>query len=527
MTQPPRATTGVIGAGPAGLLFCLAARVRYLHAGGDPDDWALILFDKRAEYRRTHRLRIDPAPYRRLGDELAHSRYERFMAFLEDEDFKPTVNRLEGALLGLVRELGIEREALTIGTAPGTVDLAGLRRKLEDEGRLASSRELRIVAADSVHSATRSMVASDATRVRHTHQTVARLAIRGPGLPDRLARVEQFKLAKLLGSVLDYRRNANGFAEVDLFLPRKEHAAVAEIGAVPAAPIALDDATLGGLQAPLLAALVGRLTMGFGAGPCTVDLVSTFALEHTYQTQLTYPVAEARATVSLVGDAAISLPYFRGMASLADHVRILSAIEANHARGDEPAADAAAYDREAAPVRERELTIVAKRDRALRIAREFVAASAAVPFPIQSRFLSIRPEEPAPGAMTPGVVVNGLIAGVAGLIVIVAVLLGTFVEPPLGWIWLLALPVEGAGGFAYEAAKTLEDSPNRWLDNVWRIQLALLLLGGLPLTLVSSSQLGRPGQLYAAVAWFVLGLGFVAGMYLFRAAWPADEAAVE
>ncbi len=58
---------------------------------------------------------------------------------------------------------------------------------------------------------------------------------------------------------------------------------------------------------------------------------------------------------------------------------------------------------------------------------------------------------------------------------------------------------------------------------MWRIQLALLLVGGLPLTLVSSSQLDRPAQLYAAVAWFMLGLAFVGGMYLFRTAWPSEE----
>lgn len=520
VTHPPSATTAVIGAGPAGLLFTLAARIRYLRAGAEPSQWALVLFDKRADYRRTHRLRIDPAPYLRLGDELEHPLYARFIAFLEAEQFTPAVNRLEEALLESVSELGIEREMLTIGAEPGTLGLVDVRRKLELEGRLAPDSELRLVAADSVHSATRGLVASDAERIRHTHQTVARLVVRGPGLPERMPRLEQYKLAKLLGSVLDYRLNANGFGEVDLFLQREEHAAVADLGALPAAPIALSEEVLDRLDAPLFVGLTRQLVRGLGSGPCTIELFSTFALEHAYQRCLTYPVPEANATVSLVGDAAISLPYFRGMAGLAAHVRILSDIEARHAAGERP--DPGAYDAQAARIRERELAVVARRDRSLRIAREFVALSAAVPFPIQNRLLSIRPADSDPGGMSPGVAFNAIAALAAGLIVMAAVLLGTFVDPPLGWVWLLAVPVQAAGGFAFEAARTLEPSPNRWLQNVWRIQLALLLVLGLPLTLLSSWELGRPAQLYAVVAWFALGVVFAAGMYVFRAVWPDD-----
>lgn len=83
--------------------------------------------------------------------------------------------------------------------------------------------------------------------------------------------------------------------------------------------------------------------------------------------------------------------------------------------------------------------------------------------------------------------------------------------------------MEAAGGFAYEKGRTLEPLPNRWLGNVWRLQLTVLLAAGLPLTLVASSRLNRPAQLYAVGAWFILGLAFVAGMDIFRAGWPSEE----
>lgn len=240
----------------------MAAHIRYLHGSGDPDEWSLLLFDKRSEYQRTHRLRIDPAPYRRLVEELDDPLADEFISFLEHEEYRPAVNRLEAKLLDLVNRLGIVREIQAIGRDGSACDLVGLRAKLEHDGRLSPNAGLRVVAADSVHSATRQLVAGDEDRIRHTHQTVARLMIHGADLPDRLPRLDYYKLAKLLGSVLDYRRNDNGYAEVDLFLQRKEHDAVAALNAAPAAPFTLDAEVLDRLDAPLFVSLVRQLAAG-------------------------------------------------------------------------------------------------------------------------------------------------------------------------------------------------------------------------------------------------------------------------
>jgi hypothetical protein len=70
----PRIATLVVGAGPAGLFFSIVARLLYERRGGDPQAWPFFLFDERASYERTHRLRIAPGPYRDIARELQHRR---------------------------------------------------------------------------------------------------------------------------------------------------------------------------------------------------------------------------------------------------------------------------------------------------------------------------------------------------------------------------------------------------------------------------------------------------------------------
>src|SRR5262245_41297787 len=41
---PPRMATAVIGAGPAGLLFSVTARLLHRNAGGAAPDWSILLF---------------------------------------------------------------------------------------------------------------------------------------------------------------------------------------------------------------------------------------------------------------------------------------------------------------------------------------------------------------------------------------------------------------------------------------------------------------------------------------------------
>jgi hypothetical protein len=313
-----RIATVVVGAGPAGLLFSIVARLIYERRGGDAGGWPFFLFDRRATYERTHRLRMAPGPYREIAKDLQHPWFEAFLAFLEDEGFRPEVNRLEERLLALALKLGVRRELENVGPSAGGVALAELRGRLEREGRLLPSDRLTVVAADSVHSAVRDLVGRGATPVERRHQYLARLQVVGDGLPEALGVVEQYKLSKVLASLLDYRLNANGYAEIDLFLTADEHHAVAALGATPRAPVVLTGMQMRALRrAPFFRRIVDRFREGFGSGRCEVSLRSTFCLEHRFMERVVFNLRDLHAQVFLVGDAAISLPFFRGMACLA------------------------------------------------------------------------------------------------------------------------------------------------------------------------------------------------------------------
>jgi hypothetical protein len=322
MTRPALATA-VIGAGPAGLLFSAVARILHARRGGDAGAWPLRLYDKREHYVRTHRLRMAPAPYLAIQKDLADERFDGLVGFLREHDFRPEVNVLEERLLSLAAEVGVHREQLALGAGPGEVGLVELRRRLEAEGALPPGAKLTIVAADSVHSATRELVRGKVAPSRNTHQRVARLRVVGEGLPARLGLVQQVRLSKVLESLVDYRRNANGFAEVDLFLSEREHDALRDLGATPSAPVPISSAQLSALHAPLFRHVVEHLERDL-RGRCEVRLHSTFLLEHTVMPRLVFPVPDLSVTVFLVGDAAVSLPFFRGMACLARCVHALA-----------------------------------------------------------------------------------------------------------------------------------------------------------------------------------------------------------
>lgn len=500
-----RIATAVVGAGPAGLLTCVVARLLD-ESEGVSGDRPLWLFDKRDAYERTHRLRMDPAPYRAIARAVTDPRFDALIAFLEAERFGPVVNDLEARLAALASGLGVERRRLAIGTGPDEVDLAGLRRMLEGEG-LRPDEPLAIVGADSVHSTIRDRVRAAEPLHRRTHQYLARLRIVGDTLPDGLGWVEQYKMSKVLSSLLDYRLNANGFAEVDLFLTSDEHHAVVALGATPRDPVPLDPTRLRGLGAPFFRRIVERAAGGFGHGPCRVMLQSTFRLEHQYVERVAYDVPDLRAHVFLVGDAAISLPFFRGMASLAGCALAL----ARALREGDPVAR---YDADVRAIREAELGVVAGRAWLIRGAREFIRVSALLPFPMQTWLLS----EPDRDARTDppglGFLANLAVAVVALVPALGAPLAAVHGDPRWLWLWCLAVPLHLAGGVLYAAARAFEGGPQRNVRAVWRWQVATALVVGVGVAVSAPFGLA---SMVALVSWFVLAGPFVLGLYGFEA----------
>lgn len=116
---PPRLVTAVVGAGPAGLFFAITGRLLHERLGRDVSDWEIILLDRRSEYGRTHRLRMDPARYRSLQQDIADDRFDSLIEFLAQEGFKPVINELERKLSRLAADLGLTTHQLAVGDGPG------------------------------------------------------------------------------------------------------------------------------------------------------------------------------------------------------------------------------------------------------------------------------------------------------------------------------------------------------------------------------------------------------------------------
>jgi 2-polyprenyl-6-methoxyphenol hydroxylase-like FAD-dependent oxidoreductase len=513
----PRVTTVVIGAGPAGLLFAALAHILLARAA-EKGTWALRVYDKRASYVRTHRLRIARAAYLQVQRKVRDPRFDGLVRFLTEHDFAPEVNALEQRLLDLLAEVGGTREVLAIGDREGETSLSELRARLAADGLLGPETRLTIVAADSVHSSIREAVRGRVMPERHTHEQLARIRVVGPELPRKLGAVSQARLSRVLGSIVDYRLNRNGFAEVDLFLSPPEFAAVSQLHASPKEPVALTSRKLDRLRAPLFSEIAAYLERTEAGQPREILLQSTFRLEHAVMPTLTFDSSELGATVFLVGDAGISLPFQRGMSCLLSCAHSLAVVHAALAVTG-PAGQPeimARYDAEAAIIKEREIRIVRNRARLVRTLREIVRLSAILPFPIQSWWLR------APGKRKVGHHLSLWFFVNLAVALAVVVLSLTWLRSvgqgrtDLARLAFSSLPVQFFGGVVYVAALAFEGRRRRLVRLIWELQLSGLFLAGLGVWL---ERLRATHHVRLGITPFwslVLAAAFVLGVYAFE-----------
>jgi len=508
--------TAIVGAGPAGLIFGFALKVLAERAGHG-DRLVVRLFDKREVYVRTHRLRMDPAPYRALVAALAHPEADALLAFLERERFQPAVSHLEERLSRCVGSVGVHKERLALGDGPGQTSLSALRARLRREHALDDADRVVVVGADSVHSTLRAALL-DGEPIRHTHQRLARLRVEGEGLPDALPLVEQLKLSKLLRSLIDYRRHPDGYAEVDLFLAPSEHRAVDALGATPKAPVPLDDAALSRLGgAPMFVRIARRAMERLTDGPCRVTLWSTFRLEHQYAGR--YAFVDDDGACFLVGDAAVSLPFFRGMAALCRGARELAEGLVAWLDGPPVESIAARYQAAVERIAEDELEVVAARGRLIRGTRELARISAMLPFPMQTWLLSVPEPERSPPVLTDGAVLNLLLAALALVVASVAPTLGVAALAAYGFAAVLHL----LGGLLYRQTGNLDPVGAPAAKVIWRGQMLGHMAAGIAWPALGA---GWTAWLPAA-AWFALGVAFAVGIVIYerleRRWWPRAD----
>lgn len=520
MTGEQRAIA-IVGAGPAGLLLATSVALLLEREARGPAVH-LVLLDKRQTYERTHRLRMAPKPYKELQKTLGDPRFDALVAFLEGERWSPRISDLEQHLLTLTQSLGVAKRVMHVGEGPGKIDFAALRQGLEDDGLLSPGAPFVVVAADSVRSETKQLAGFSNSSAGRTYYAVARVLLSGADLPTKLNVVDQLKLSKLLGSIVDYRLRKDGVAEVDLFLDDKERQALLQLNASPRSPVVIDDVKVQCRGAPLFRRVVAHLQMGFAPTPCEVQLASLFELEHNVEPTLTRRLDDVNAWLFLVGDAGISLPFFRGMACLAKCVRQLALLVVPEMTQDAPALDACAarYESACATIKDEEVSIVNARGRLIRVAREFVRISAMSPLPMQDWLLSIPVDSDARLRPCPAFWLSFAFA-LPVLLLVAAGNVGELVLPLPGLSWLallVALPIQVGGGVLYHYVADHLPKSLPLVRTLWRVQVLLLLIGGVGVSTATVVHAGSSAQIAAALSWFVLGLALVLGLVVFEKA---------
>jgi hypothetical protein len=251
-----------------------------------------------------------------------------------------------------------------------------------------------------------------------------------------------------------------------------------------------------------------------------VELSSTFRLEHRAMRRFVFPLPELDATVFLVGDAAVSLPFFRGMACLGACVHALARLHVDlcAARAEARPFDVRRYDAEAGAIAESELGVVAARALLIRVARELVRISSLVPFPIQSWFLAAPDAHRPAYRATIGFAFN-LAAALSGL---AACALGPLASwwwgAPWGWLWAVGLVLHALGGVAHAVTTAVEPGPHDLVRRLWQVEIALLLVAGVATTVAASWASRALALPHAALSWLLAGASFVVGLYAFERA---------
>lgn len=159
------------------------------------------------------------------------------------------------------------------------------------------------------------------------------------------------------------------------------------------------------------------------------------------------------------------------------------------------------YDLEASAIKASEIAVVSTRARLVRVLRELIRVSSLLPFPIQSWWLRAPDRDVGTDHWS-----LGLFGNIALSLGALASSIGA-IRSPL--VLVLALAMQIAGGVAYHAVLDFERGPHRRVRRIWEVQIALAMAGGVYLAVAR--------RIYLAAAWwFLLGLAFVVGLYLFE-----------
>ncbi len=525
--SPETFATVVIGAGPAGLLFSLINRICLDKRNISSSKWPLFLLEKRTKYVRNHRLQLDKSEFERIQKKIDSLHFDKFIEFLKDTNYKPVINQLETFLTQALNEFGISQTICDVGNSLGQSSLQAIKANLPHS--FSQENQLwTIVGADSVRSTVSGMFGNDKGRITGIHEYLIRLKLLGEHLPKSINIAENFRLSKVLSSVISYRFNKNGFAEMDLFLNPSEYDAISRLNPSPKDPINLTKKLLNQLNAPFFQQVIlAFIESNSEASLQQIQLQSSFKLEHSINRSQVRYLKELNAYGFLIGDAAISLPFQRGMTAMIKCAYQLS--EVLFSMFDQLAFNTSThslqqfesianrYQVQSKLIAKKEIKIVSYRASLVHGLRQFIRISAMLPFPIQSWLLGYETNSSGKSLNIAHFFLNLVFACSASLCLGAAF----FVILHDNEFWssfifiLIGSLLQFMGGFIYRANFTFPNQIHIFIKRIWQIQIVSWMLFGIGIILFKSIKISSLIGILFTTAWWIGGILFVIGLVLF------------
>ena len=519
--------TVVIGAGPAGLVFSFINRICLEQHNISPLQWPLLLLEKRTKYVRNHRLLLDKSEFERVQKQLDSLHFDKFIEFLKETNYKPVINELEIFLTQALNEFGISQTICDVGNSLEQTSLQTIKANLPDV--FSQENQLwTIVGADSVRSTITGMLGNDKGRITGVHEYLIRLKLVGDHLPKSINIAENYRLSKVLSSVLSYRFNKNGFAEMDLFLNSKEYDKISRLNANPKNPINLTKELLDQLNAPFFQQVIlAFIESNSEASLQQIQLQSSFKLEHSINRSRVRYLEELNAYGFLIGDAAISLPFQRGMTAMIKCAYQLSevlfsiydqlSVHTPVHPSQQLESIANRYQVQSDLIAKKEVKIVSSRASLVKGLRQFIRISAMLPFPIQSWLLGYESNSSGKSLNMAHFFLNLAFAFSASLCLGASFFL--ILQDNEFWSSLIFIFIgsllQFMGGFIYRANFTFPNQIHIFIKRIWQIQIVSWMLLGIGIMLFKSIKINSLIGILFTTAWWIGGILFVIGLVLF------------
>lgn len=256
-----------------------------------------------------------------------------------------------------------------------------------------------------------------------------------------------------------------------------------------------------------------------------LSITSSFTLEHSISPERVKPLPHLDSFGYLLGDAAIALPFQRGMTAIVKsayclsnvHLTIFQKTISNQSiSNDDLGKIGMEYQRDTEKIIEKEIQIVASRASLVGGLREFIRISSILPFPIQSWLLSY-PTAETKMKFDSFFLINLVIALTGLLFFFLSEITITSLSNYLisGTELAIAFILQFLGGVFYRASITFNAQSNSSIRKVWQYQILLWMILGFAFVFQNFTDSTIILKVGYTLSWWFGGITFLLGLLLF------------